>query len=153
MRQQDVDRVQEFRKCIECFLCQDVCHILRDHHLHESSSAALPDLRRGARDEPARLGGPRARRSRSRTASASATSRAAAPRCARSTLQSPRTRSSRSRSGVVDRYFDPVTKLLRMFKSWPDLRRRSQEAVMFEPKPIRKTRSRRRWRRPSATGC
>jgi len=31
----DVDRVQEFRKCIECFLCQDVCHVLRDHALHE----------------------------------------------------------------------------------------------------------------------
>jgi len=35
MAQSDVDRVQEFRKCIECFLCQDVCHVLRDHHLHE----------------------------------------------------------------------------------------------------------------------
>ncbi len=35
MTQDDVDRVQEFRKCIECFLCQDVCHVLRDHHLHE----------------------------------------------------------------------------------------------------------------------
>jgi len=34
MDQADVDRVQEFRKCIECFLCQDVCHVLRDHHLH-----------------------------------------------------------------------------------------------------------------------
>ena len=33
--QKDVDRVQEFRKCIECFLCQDVCHVLRDHQLHE----------------------------------------------------------------------------------------------------------------------
>jgi succinate dehydrogenase / fumarate reductase iron-sulfur subunit len=33
--QADVDRVQEFRKCIECFLCQDVCHVLRDHHLHD----------------------------------------------------------------------------------------------------------------------
>src|SRR6185503_11813166 len=22
-------------KCIECFLCQDVCHVLRDHHKHE----------------------------------------------------------------------------------------------------------------------
>ena len=30
MLQEDVDRVQEFRKCIECFLCQDVCHVLRD---------------------------------------------------------------------------------------------------------------------------
>ncbi|MGH9406002.1 MAG: succinate dehydrogenase/fumarate reductase iron-sulfur subunit [Terriglobia bacterium] len=33
--QGDVDRVQEFRKCIECFLCQDVCHVLRNHHMHE----------------------------------------------------------------------------------------------------------------------
>ncbi len=32
--QEDVDRVQEFRKCIECYLCQDVCHVLRDHHKH-----------------------------------------------------------------------------------------------------------------------
>jgi succinate dehydrogenase / fumarate reductase iron-sulfur subunit len=35
MDQDDIDRVQEFRKCIECFLCQDVCHVLRDHHLHD----------------------------------------------------------------------------------------------------------------------
>ncbi len=34
MAQADVDRVQEFRKCSECFLCQDVCHVLRDHKLH-----------------------------------------------------------------------------------------------------------------------
>ncbi len=31
MQQQDIDRVQEFHKCIECFLCQNVCHVLRDH--------------------------------------------------------------------------------------------------------------------------
>lgn len=31
LQQMDVDRIQEFRKCIECFLCQDVCHVLRDH--------------------------------------------------------------------------------------------------------------------------
>jgi len=35
MAQADVDRVQEFRKCIECYLCQDVCHVLRDHHKHD----------------------------------------------------------------------------------------------------------------------
>jgi succinate dehydrogenase / fumarate reductase iron-sulfur subunit len=35
MAQADIDRVQEFRKCIECFLCQDVCHVLREHQLHE----------------------------------------------------------------------------------------------------------------------
>jgi len=31
MMQEEVDRVQEFRKCIECYLCQNVCHVLRDH--------------------------------------------------------------------------------------------------------------------------
>ena len=35
MDQADIDRVQEFRKCIECFLCQNVCHVLRDHGKHE----------------------------------------------------------------------------------------------------------------------
>ncbi len=36
MAQFDVDRVMEFRKCIECFLCQDVCHVLREHHRHDT---------------------------------------------------------------------------------------------------------------------
>ncbi len=31
MMQEDVDRGQEFRKCIECYLCMDVCHVIRDH--------------------------------------------------------------------------------------------------------------------------
>jgi succinate dehydrogenase / fumarate reductase iron-sulfur subunit len=35
MYQRDVDRVQEFRKCIECFLCQNVCHVLREHGKQE----------------------------------------------------------------------------------------------------------------------
>ena len=35
MYQQDVERIQEFRKCIECYLCQDVCHVLRDQEQKE----------------------------------------------------------------------------------------------------------------------
>ena len=35
MYQYEVERPQEFRKCIECFLCQDVCHVLRTHDKHE----------------------------------------------------------------------------------------------------------------------
>ncbi|MCO4744629.1 MAG: succinate dehydrogenase/fumarate reductase iron-sulfur subunit [Proteobacteria bacterium] len=31
MYTEDVERTQEFRKCIECFLCQNTCHVLRDH--------------------------------------------------------------------------------------------------------------------------
>ena len=39
MAQQDIDRVQEFRKCIECFLCQNVCHVIRDHPENKSAFA------------------------------------------------------------------------------------------------------------------
>jgi succinate dehydrogenase / fumarate reductase iron-sulfur subunit len=39
MYQVDVDRVQEFHKCIECFLCQNVCHVIRDHEENRSHYA------------------------------------------------------------------------------------------------------------------
>jgi succinate dehydrogenase / fumarate reductase, iron-sulfur subunit len=39
MRQEDIDRVQEFHKCIECFLCQNVCHVLRDHEENHAAFA------------------------------------------------------------------------------------------------------------------
>jgi succinate dehydrogenase / fumarate reductase iron-sulfur subunit len=42
MAQEEVDRVQEFRKCIECFLCQDVCHVLRDHQMKEQEGFGGP---------------------------------------------------------------------------------------------------------------
>ena len=35
MQQMDVERIQEFHKCIECFLCQDTCHVLRDHRRYD----------------------------------------------------------------------------------------------------------------------
>ena len=31
MAQEDIERIQEFHRCIECFLCQTVCHVIRDH--------------------------------------------------------------------------------------------------------------------------
>ncbi|WP_019971727.1 succinate dehydrogenase/fumarate reductase iron-sulfur subunit [Mycobacterium sp. 141] len=39
MQQEDVNRSQEFRKCIECFLCQNVCHVIRDHDENKKSFA------------------------------------------------------------------------------------------------------------------
>ncbi|MCA5892317.1 succinate dehydrogenase/fumarate reductase iron-sulfur subunit [Isoptericola sp. NEAU-Y5] len=39
MAQADVQRSQEFRKCIECFLCQDVCHVVRDHEENKPAFA------------------------------------------------------------------------------------------------------------------
>ena len=31
MKQKDVQEVRELRKCIECFICHDACHVIRDH--------------------------------------------------------------------------------------------------------------------------
>ncbi|EHR51973.1 succinate dehydrogenase and fumarate reductase iron-sulfur protein [Saccharomonospora marina XMU15] len=39
MQQVDVERSQEFRKCIECFLCQNVCHVIRDHEENKPAFA------------------------------------------------------------------------------------------------------------------
>ena len=39
MQQVDVERSQEFRKCIECYLCQNTCHVVRDHEDNKASFA------------------------------------------------------------------------------------------------------------------
>ncbi|WP_240759728.1 succinate dehydrogenase/fumarate reductase iron-sulfur subunit, partial [Phytoactinopolyspora endophytica] len=39
MQQEDVERGQEFRKCIECYLCQTVCHVVRDHEDNKTAFA------------------------------------------------------------------------------------------------------------------
>jgi len=76
MMQEDVERGQEFRKCIECFLCQDVCHVVRDHDENKPAFAGASSLR-------------------TRPASGCATSPSAAPRSAPRASRSPTTRSSR----------------------------------------------------------
>ena len=48
MQQVDVERSQEFRKCIECFLCQDVCHVVRDHEDNKQAFAGPRFLMRVA---------------------------------------------------------------------------------------------------------
>jgi succinate dehydrogenase / fumarate reductase iron-sulfur subunit len=39
MAQVDIQRGQEFHKCIECYLCQNVCHVIRDHEENKTSYA------------------------------------------------------------------------------------------------------------------
>ena len=48
MQQVDVERSQEFRKCIECFLCQDTCHVVRDHEENKEAFAGPRFLIRAA---------------------------------------------------------------------------------------------------------
>jgi succinate dehydrogenase / fumarate reductase, iron-sulfur subunit len=116
MAQPDVDRVQEFRKCIECFLCQDVCHVLRDHHMHDQFigprflvySAALE---MHPLDEADRLPELRAQQgiglcnitkccTKVCPEGIAITDNAIIP----------------MKERVVDRFFDPLTKLFRMFR-------------------------------------
>ena len=100
MFQEDVDRVQEFHKCIECFLCQDVCHVIRDHEENKRSFAGPRFFVRLAALEMHPLDADdRSTCQGQSTAWASATSPSAAPRSAPSTSTSPTTPSSRSRSG------------------------------------------------------
>ena len=56
MQQVDVNRSQEFRKCIECFLCQNTCHVIRDHTENEQRlrRAPVPDAGGRTRDAPGR---------------------------------------------------------------------------------------------------
>jgi succinate dehydrogenase / fumarate reductase iron-sulfur subunit len=115
MKQQDVDRVQELRKCIECFLCQDVCHVLRDHHQHPAfigprffvhtaalemhpldTADRLADLKSGQGLGFCNIG-----------------------KCCTTVCPEHITITDNAiiplKERVVDRFFDPVTRLFRMF--------------------------------------
>ena len=48
MQQVDVERSQEFRKCIECFLCQNTCHVVRDHEDNKQAFSGPRFLMRAA---------------------------------------------------------------------------------------------------------
>ena len=117
MAQHDIDRVQEFRKCIECFLCQDVCHVLRDHDKHDEFigprffvySAALEmhpldtaDRIREVRD-------------------AMGAGYCNITKCCTKVCPEHITITDNAiiplKERVVDRFYDPVTRFLRMFKS------------------------------------
>ena len=116
MQQREVDRVQEFRKCIECYLCQDVCHILRDHHLHDSFSGPRFLLYNAALemhplDTEDRLP---ALKEQDGIGYCNIT------RCCTKVCPEHITITENAiiplKERVVDRFYDPVTRLLRMFK-------------------------------------
>jgi succinate dehydrogenase iron-sulfur subunit len=117
MTQREVNRVQEFRKCIECFLCQDVCHILRDHHLHNEFigpryllySAALEMQPLDTQDRLDDL-----RRTQG-------IGYCNITRCCTKVCPEHITITENAiiplKERVVDRFYDPVTRLLRVFRS------------------------------------
>jgi succinate dehydrogenase iron-sulfur subunit len=114
--QREVDRVQEFRKCIECFLCQDVCHVLREHHLHDRFigprfllySAALEMHPLDTADRLAEL------RQRDGIGYCNIT------RCCTKVCPEHITITENAiiplKERVVDRFYDPITRLLRVIR-------------------------------------
>jgi succinate dehydrogenase / fumarate reductase, iron-sulfur subunit len=116
MQQDDIERVQEFRKCIECFLCQDVCHVLRDHHKHDEFigprfliyTAALEMHPLDTEDRIADL------RNRDGIGYCNIT------KCCTKVCPEHITITDNAiiplKERVVDEFYDPVTKLFRIFK-------------------------------------
>jgi succinate dehydrogenase / fumarate reductase iron-sulfur subunit len=117
MAQADVDRVQEFRKCIECYLCQDVCHVLRDHHMHDQFigprflvyTAALEMHPLDVADRLPEL------RKRQGIGLCNIT------KCCTRVCPESITITDNAiiplKERIVDRFFDPLTKLFRVFRS------------------------------------
>jgi succinate dehydrogenase / fumarate reductase, iron-sulfur subunit len=117
MQQRDIDRVQEFRKCIECFLCQDVCHVVRDHQLTEQFigprfllySAALEMNPLDTGDRLADL------------KDTHGIGYCNITKCCTQVCPEHITITDNAiiplKERVVDRFYDPVTRLLRMFKN------------------------------------
>ena len=116
MQQADIDRVQEFRKCIECFLCQDVCHVLREHVKHDEFigpryfvyTAALEMHPLDTEDRVADL------KERDGIGYCNITT------CCRQVCPEHIAITENAiiplKERVVDQYFDPLAKLFRMFK-------------------------------------
>lgn len=99
MQQEDVERVIEFRKCIECFLCQDVCHVLRNRDRKDAFFGPRFMIRAAALEMHPKDSLDRRPLLKGRPGWACATSPSAARTSARSTSTSRTTPSSRSRSG------------------------------------------------------
>ncbi|RMD60905.1 MAG: succinate dehydrogenase/fumarate reductase iron-sulfur subunit, partial [Planctomycetota bacterium] len=116
MQQADVDRVQEFRKCIECFLCQNVCHVLREHHKHDEFIGPrflvyTASLEMHPLDTADRLADLRRR---------DGVGYCNITKCCTRVCPESITITDNAiiplKERVVDEYFDPLTKLFRVFK-------------------------------------
>jgi succinate dehydrogenase / fumarate reductase, iron-sulfur subunit len=119
MAQADADRVQEFRKCIECYLCQDVCHVLRDHHKHDEFigprffvyAAALEMHPLDTEDRVAEL------------RQANGIGYCNITKCCTNVCPESITITDNAiiplKERVVDQFYDPLKRLFRVFKSRP----------------------------------
>ena len=115
-QQEDIERVQEFRKCIECFLCQDVCHVLRDHDKKKEFAGPrffvrIANLEMHPLDEASRL---------SFLKNEGGLGLCNITKCCTEVCPEDIHITDNAiiplKERVVDRFYDPVTRLLRMFR-------------------------------------
>ena len=139
MQQSDIDRVQTFRKCIECFLCQDVCHVLRDHQKHDEFVGPrfltyVAALEMHPLDTADRI-----REVKDAMGSGYCNITKCCTKVCPEHIPITDDAIIPLKERVVDEFYDPVTRLLKMFRSarmtglTPGRRR-----VMFDLKPLSK---------------
>jgi succinate dehydrogenase / fumarate reductase iron-sulfur subunit len=116
MSQRDADRVQEFRKCIECFLCQDVCHVLRDHGKHEAFIGPRFFTYSAALEMHPLDSGDRLRELKDEHGLGYCNITKCCTQVCPEHIHITDNAIIPLKERVVDRFYDPVTRLLRMFR-------------------------------------
>jgi len=113
--QEDVERVQEFRKCIECYLCQDVCHVLREHHMHEQFIGPRFLVYTAALEMHPLDVGDRLRELRAQFGIGLCNITKCCTKVCPESITITDNAIIPLKERVVDRFFDPLTKLFRVF--------------------------------------
>ncbi|MGE0435084.1 MAG: succinate dehydrogenase/fumarate reductase iron-sulfur subunit [Planctomycetota bacterium] len=114
MSQADVDRVQEFRKCIECYLCQNVCHVLRDHGRKDAFVGPRFMIRLASLDMHPEDGVDRIEKIRNDYGSGMCNITKCCTEVCPEHIQITDNGIIPLKERVVDRYYDPIAWLLRM---------------------------------------
>jgi succinate dehydrogenase / fumarate reductase iron-sulfur subunit len=117
MAQEDADRVQEFRKCIECYLCQDVCHVLRDHHMHDQFIGPRFLVYAAALEMHPLDDGDRIPELKTQDGIGLCNITKCCTKVCPENITITDNAIIPLKERVVDRFFDPLTKLFRVFKS------------------------------------
>ena len=117
MTQVDVERVQEFRKCIECFLCQDVCHVLRDHQMFDDFIGPRHLVYAAALEMHPLDTGHRARDLKSTHGVGYCNITKCCTRVCPESITITDNAIIPLKERVIDQLYDPVAKLFRMFRS------------------------------------
>jgi succinate dehydrogenase / fumarate reductase iron-sulfur subunit len=117
MAQVDVERVQEFRKCIECFLCQDVCHVLRDHRMFAEFIGPRHLVYAAALEMHPLDTEPRARDLKSAHGIGYCNITKCCTRVCPESITITDNAIIPLKERVIDQLYDPVAKLFRMFRS------------------------------------